>query len=191
MCLPGCSVNSTKHGHVEGDSELGDGDDWSEEEKPIFTEGLRRSKRQVRRGQRTVQTETKYIELMVVNDHELVGVKLLSPYLCNCCMKPADLYIYKEQLNTRIVLVAMETWSSENRVSVGDDALLTLRDFMKYRKESIKERCDTVHLFSWVQSPAGLVSFPSKRLAAGDCRCPDPWLGCIMEDTGYALFKLQ
>lgn len=30
---------------------------------------------QVRRGQRTVQTETKYIELMVVNDHELVGVK--------------------------------------------------------------------------------------------------------------------
>ena len=64
-----------------------------------------------------------------------------------CCVQ-----IYKEQLNTRIVLVAMETWSSENRVSVGDDALLTLRDFMKYRKESIKERCDTVHLFSCVQS---------------------------------------
>lgn len=56
--------------------------------------------------------------------------------------------IYKEQLNTRIVLVAMETWAYENRVSVGDDALLTLRDFMKYRKESIKERCDAVHLFS-------------------------------------------
>lgn len=56
--------------------------------------------------------------------------------------------IYKEQLNTRIVLVAMDTWSSENGISVGDDALLTLRDFMKYRKESIKERCDAVHLFS-------------------------------------------
>lgn len=48
---------------------------------------------QVRRGQRTVQTETKYIELMVVNDHELVGVKLtaprcfLLPYLCNCSTK--------------------------------------------------------------------------------------------------------
>ncbi|TNN47223.1 Disintegrin and metalloproteinase domain-containing protein 11 [Liparis tanakae] len=26
-----------------------------------------------------------------------------------------------------------------------------------------------------------------ERLAAGDCRCPDPWLGCIMEDTGYYL----
>lgn len=46
---------------------------------------------QVRRGQRTVQTETKYIELMVVNDHELVGVKLtrslLLPYLLNSFMK--------------------------------------------------------------------------------------------------------
>lgn len=46
----------------------------------------------------------------------------------------------------------METWVSENRVAVGDDALLTLRDFMKYRKESIKERCDAVHLFSCVLS---------------------------------------
>lgn len=42
----------------------------------------------------------------------------------------------------------METWSSENKIAVVDDALLTLRDFMKYRKESIKERCDAVHLFS-------------------------------------------
>lgn len=56
--------------------------------------------------------------------------------------------IYKDQLNTRIVLVAMETWSIENRISVGDDALLTLRDFMKYRRASIRERCDAVHLLS-------------------------------------------
>lgn len=71
--------------------------------------------------------------------------------------------IYKEQLNTRIVLVAMETWSSENKISVGDDALLTLRDFMKYRKESIKERCDAVHLFSY----AGFLAFllPLKLLS--------------------------
>ncbi|XP_073181694.1 disintegrin and metalloproteinase domain-containing protein 11 isoform X3 [Lepidochelys kempii] len=25
------------------------------------------------------------------------------------------------------------------------------------------------------------------RSSAGDCRCPDSWLGCIMEDTGYYL----
>lgn len=33
--------------HSEGDGELKDGDEWSEEEKPVFTGGLRRSKRQV------------------------------------------------------------------------------------------------------------------------------------------------
>lgn len=32
----------------------------------------------MRRGQRTVQTETKYIELMVVNDYELVRVMLTA-----------------------------------------------------------------------------------------------------------------
>uniref|UniRef100_A0A3B4GFI3 ADAM metallopeptidase domain 11 n=1 Tax=Pundamilia nyererei TaxID=303518 RepID=A0A3B4GFI3_9CICH len=179
---------------------------------------------QVRRGQRTVQTETKYIELMVVNDYELLRrsttqTKIFSKSVVNM----ADL-IYKEQLNTRIVLVAMETWSSENRVAVGDDPLLTLRDFMKYRKESIKERVDAVHLFSGrtfmssrseaayiggicsLTRGGGINEFGSvgpmaitlsqslgqnigmlrnkERTAAGDCRCPDPWLGCIMEDTG-------
>lgn len=79
--------------------------------------------------------------------------------------------IYKEQLNTRIVLVAMETWSSENKISVGDDALLTLRDFMKYRKEGIKERCDAVHLFSCARFLAFLLPLkflsvkPSHRLS--------------------------
>uniref|UniRef100_A0A671XZL5 ADAM metallopeptidase domain 11 n=1 Tax=Sparus aurata TaxID=8175 RepID=A0A671XZL5_SPAAU len=190
---------------------------------------------QVRRGQRTVQTETKYIELMVVNDHELVVIVLMFfwSHVLTCfiilvhCLHFSRVQIYKEQLNTRIVLVAMETWSSENRVSVGDDALLTLRDFMKYRKESIKERCDAVHLFSGrtfmssrseaayiggicsLTRGGGINEFGSvgpmaitlcqslgqnigmlrnkERPAAGDCRCPDPWLGCIMEDTGYYL----
>uniref|UniRef100_A0A672FAB3 Peptidase M12B domain-containing protein n=1 Tax=Salarias fasciatus TaxID=181472 RepID=A0A672FAB3_SALFA len=179
---------------------------------------------------RTVQTETKYIELMVVNDYELVMFKALrrsttqTKIFAKSVVNMADL-IYKEQLNTRIVLVAMETWSSENKVSIGDDALLTLRDFMKYRKESIRERCDAVHLFSGrtfmssrseaayiggicsLTRGGGINEFGSvgpmaitlsqslgqnigmlrnkERTAAGDCRCPDPWLGCIMEDTGY------
>lgn len=41
---------------------------------------------QVRRGQRTVQTETKYIELMVVNDYELVRVMLTALSLFNLCL---------------------------------------------------------------------------------------------------------
>ncbi|KAM3859950.1 disintegrin and metalloproteinase domain-containing protein 11 [Diretmus argenteus] len=235
---PGCSVNSTQpggqtdsdsdgDGEEEGDGEMENGGDWFE---PVFTEGLRRSKRQVRRGQRTVQTETKYIELMVINDYDLfVQLRRSTSQTRNfakAVVNMADV-IYKEQLNTRIVLVAMETWSSHNMVSVGDDSLLTLRDFMKYRKENIKERSDATHLFSgrtFLSSRSGTayiggicsltrgggvneygnvgpmaitlsqslgqnigMMWNKERPNAGDCRCPDPWLGCIMEDTGYYL----
>ncbi|KFR09042.1 Disintegrin and metalloproteinase domain-containing protein 22, partial [Opisthocomus hoazin] len=43
--------------------------------------------------------------------------------------------IYKEQLNTRIVLVAMETWAAEDRIRVGEDSLETLHEFAKSRRE--------------------------------------------------------
>lgn len=56
--------------------------------------------------------------------------------------------IFREQLNTRIVLVAMETWSADNKFNIDDDPMVTLREFMKYRKDFIKEKCDSVHLFS-------------------------------------------
>lgn len=56
--------------------------------------------------------------------------------------------IYQEQLNTRIVLVAMETWTSKNMMPVVEDPLITLQNFMKYRKDNIREQSDVVHLFS-------------------------------------------
>ncbi|KAF5880268.1 disintegrin and metalloproteinase domain-containing protein 11-like isoform X2, partial [Clarias magur] len=123
----------------------------AESDGPTFTHGLRRVKRQIRRPPRTVQTETKYIELLVVNDYDLF-VQLhrstaLTRNFAKAIVNMADA-IYKEQLNTRLVLVAMETWSSQNMVSVGDDPLMTLRDFMKYRRENIKEKSDAAHLFS-------------------------------------------
>nr|XP_029485393.1 disintegrin and metalloproteinase domain-containing protein 11 isoform X1 [Oncorhynchus nerka] len=230
---PGCSLNSsdTEGNSVNDSDPAGDDGILSEPEEPIFTEeGLSRSKRQVRRGQRTVQTETKYIELMVVNDHDLfVQLRRSSSQTRNFAKAVVNMAdaIYKDQLNTRIVLVAMETWSSQNMVSVGNDPLLTLRDFMKYRKESIKERSDATHLFSgrtFQSSRSGTayiggicsltrgggvneygnvgpmaitlcqslgqnigMMWNKERPTAGDCRCPDPWLGCIMEDTGYYL----
>ncbi|XP_042161236.1 disintegrin and metalloproteinase domain-containing protein 11 isoform X2 [Oncorhynchus tshawytscha] len=230
---PGCSLNSsdTEGNSVNDSDPAGDDGILSEPEEPIFTEeGLSRSKRQVRRGQRTVQTETKYIELMVVNDHDLfVQLRRSSSQTRNFAKAVVNMAdaIYKDQLNTRIVLVAMETWSSQNMVSVGNDPLLTLRDFMKYRKESIKEHSDATHLFSgrtFQSSRSGTayiggicsltrgggvneygnvgpmaitlcqslgqnigMMWNKERPTAGDCRCPDPWLGCIMEDTGYYL----
>ena len=61
---------------------------------------------------------------------------------------PSSPQIYKEQLNTRIVLVAMETWAAEDRIRVGEDSLETLHEFAKSRREGPAARSDTVHLFS-------------------------------------------
>uniref|UniRef100_A0A3Q0RXG8 ADAM metallopeptidase domain 11 n=1 Tax=Amphilophus citrinellus TaxID=61819 RepID=A0A3Q0RXG8_AMPCI len=111
----------------EWDGRGGDGDDDRPDRvrEQQASEGLRRSKRSVRKP--SVQTETKYIELMVVNDNDM---------------------IYQEQLNTRIVLVAMETWTSKNMMPVVEDPLITLQNFMKYKKDNIREQSDVVHLFS-------------------------------------------
>ncbi|XP_061700980.1 disintegrin and metalloproteinase domain-containing protein 11-like isoform X4 [Syngnathoides biaculeatus] len=189
---------------------------------------LRRSKRFVRRP--SVQTETKYIELMVVNDNDMI-VQLRrsgsqTKNFAKAVVNMADA-IFREQLNTRIVLVAMETWTSKNMAPVVEDPLTTLQNFMKYRRDNIREESDVVQLFSGrtFQSgrsgtayTAGVCSrtrggginefgsvgamaitlcqslgqnigmrWNNARNSAGDCRCPDTWLGCIMEDTGYYL----
>uniref|UniRef100_A0A8C1J5T1 ADAM metallopeptidase domain 22 n=1 Tax=Cyprinus carpio TaxID=7962 RepID=A0A8C1J5T1_CYPCA len=98
-----------------------------------------------------VSDETKYIELMVINDHLMYKKHRLSVGQTNNYAKSvvnmADLY-FKEQLNTKIVLVAMETWAADNRFNINDDPMVTLREFMKYRRDFIKEKCDSVHLFS-------------------------------------------
>uniref|UniRef100_A0A3Q3ELH1 ADAM metallopeptidase domain 22 n=1 Tax=Labrus bergylta TaxID=56723 RepID=A0A3Q3ELH1_9LABR len=98
-----------------------------------------------------IEDETKYIELMVINDHLMYKKHRLSVGHTNNYAKSvvnmADM-IFKEQLNTRIVLVAMETWSADNKFNIDDNPMVTLREFMKYRKDFIKEKCDSVHLFS-------------------------------------------
>ncbi|XP_072507651.1 disintegrin and metalloproteinase domain-containing protein 22 isoform X1 [Notamacropus eugenii] len=112
---------------------------------------LKRSKRQLRRHPRNVEEETKYVELMIVNDHLMFKKHRLSVMHTNTYAKSvvnmADL-IYKEQLKTRIVLVAMETWAADNKFTISEKPLTTLREFMKYRKDFIKEKSDAVHLFS-------------------------------------------
>uniref|UniRef100_I3JFY8 ADAM metallopeptidase domain 22 n=1 Tax=Oreochromis niloticus TaxID=8128 RepID=I3JFY8_ORENI len=101
---------------------------------------------------RSVEDETKYIELMVINDHLMYKKHRLSVGHTNNNAKTvvniADM-IFREQLNTRIVLVAMETWSADNKFNIDDgDPMVTLKEFMKYRKDFIKEKCDSVHLFA-------------------------------------------
>ncbi|KAG9280013.1 disintegrin and metalloproteinase domain-containing protein 11-like [Astyanax mexicanus] len=192
------------------------------------TEGLKRTKRRVSRPR--VHTETKYIELMIINDFEMfVQLRRSTTQTRNFAKAVVNMAdaIYKEQLNTRIVLVAMETWTSGNPVSVVPEPLITLQNFMQYRRESVQENPDSVQLLSGstfqssrsgsaytggvcsITQGGGINEYGSVgsvavslcqslgqnigmkwnniRNAAGDCRCPDAWLGCIMEDTGYYL----
>ncbi|XP_077475217.1 disintegrin and metalloproteinase domain-containing protein 11-like isoform X2 [Stigmatopora argus] len=204
------------------------GDDRMETPPRDTSDAPKRSKRSARRP--SVQAETKYIELMVVNDNDMI-VQLRrsgsqTKNFAKAVVNMADA-IYKEQLNTRIVLVAMETWTSKNMVPVVEDPLNTLQNFMKYRRDNIRERSDAVQLFSGrtFQSARSGTAFTGGvcsasrggginefgnvgamaitlcqslgqnigmkwnhvRDSAGDCRCPDTWLGCIMEETGYYL----
>uniref|UniRef100_A0A667G354 ADAM metallopeptidase domain 22 n=1 Tax=Lynx canadensis TaxID=61383 RepID=A0A667G354_LYNCA len=121
--------------------------------KFILKPAPKRSKRQLRRHPRNVEEETKYIELMIVNDHLMFKKHRLSVVHTNTYAKSvvnmADL-IYKDQLKTRIVLVAMETWAADNKFAISENPLITLREFMKYRRDFIKEKSDAVHLFSYV-----------------------------------------
>ncbi|XP_048463812.1 disintegrin and metalloproteinase domain-containing protein 22 [Rhincodon typus] len=112
---------------------------------------LFRKKRQTRRFRRNVQDETKYIELMVVNDHFMFKKHRLSVGLTNNFAKSivnmVDM-IFKEELNTRIVLVAMETWSIDNKFTIDMNPQVTLREFMKYKRDFITVKSDAIHLFS-------------------------------------------
>lgn len=58
--------------------------------------------------------------------------------------------IFKEHLNTRVVLVAMEIWTDKDHIPISVMPLDMLRDFSKYRQQHIKQHADAVHLFSWV-----------------------------------------
>ena len=44
----------------------------------------------------------------------------------------------------------METWAAEYKFAISENPLITLREFMKYRRDFIKEKSDAVHLFSYV-----------------------------------------
>uniref|UniRef100_A0A8C1C410 ADAM metallopeptidase domain 23a n=1 Tax=Cyprinus carpio carpio TaxID=630221 RepID=A0A8C1C410_CYPCA len=56
--------------------------------------------------------------------------------------------IFKEQLNTRVVLVAVEIWTDRDRIPLSVKPLEMLRDFSKYRQQNININADGVHLFT-------------------------------------------
>ncbi|KAM9308132.1 disintegrin and metalloproteinase domain-containing protein 22 [Gastrophryne carolinensis] len=130
---------------------------WSMNETSVKfpnTKRSRRKKRNVHQLPSNVKDETKYVEMLIVNDHLMYKKHRLSVGQTNNYAKSvvnmADL-IYKEQLNTRIVLVAMETWATDDRFTINENPLHTLKEFVKYRKDLIKDKIDVAHLFSGSQ----------------------------------------
>uniref|UniRef100_A0AAQ5ZLR1 ADAM metallopeptidase domain 23a n=1 Tax=Amphiprion ocellaris TaxID=80972 RepID=A0AAQ5ZLR1_AMPOC len=57
-------------------------------------------------------------------------------------------YIFKDQLHTRVVLVAVEIWTDKDHIPISVRPLEMLRDFGKYRQQSIKHHADSVQLLS-------------------------------------------
>ncbi|XP_067844328.1 disintegrin and metalloproteinase domain-containing protein 23-like [Heptranchias perlo] len=108
----------------------------------------RRRRRAVHHG---VFYEIKYLELMIINDHKMYKRHGSSRARTNNFAKSVvnllD-FIFKEQLNTRVVLVAMETWSDKDKIEVGQDQMQALRSFSKYRQQFVKEQADSVQLLS-------------------------------------------
>uniref|UniRef100_A0A8C3SNH1 ADAM metallopeptidase domain 23 n=1 Tax=Chelydra serpentina TaxID=8475 RepID=A0A8C3SNH1_CHESE len=110
----------------------------------------RRRKRAVS-ASRGIFEEMKYLELMIVNDHKMFKKHRSShAYTSNFAKSVVNLVdaIYKEQLNTRVVLVAVETWSDRDRINIRPDPLQMLHEFSKYRQYYIKQHTDAVHLLS-------------------------------------------
>uniref|UniRef100_A0A4W3H496 ADAM metallopeptidase domain 23 n=1 Tax=Callorhinchus milii TaxID=7868 RepID=A0A4W3H496_CALMI len=100
---------------------------------------------------RSVFSEMKYLELMIVNDHKMYKLHRSSrAHVNNFAKSVINLIdsIFTEQLNTRVVVVAVETWSDKDKVEVSQDQMQTLWSFSKYRQQYIKQQADTVQLLS-------------------------------------------
>ncbi|XP_026768415.1 disintegrin and metalloproteinase domain-containing protein 23 isoform X2 [Pangasianodon hypophthalmus] len=109
---------------------------------------LRRRKK--RAMPRNVFEEMKYIELMIVSDHNMFKRQKTKQQTRNFAKSVVNLVdaVFTEQLNTRVVLVAMEIWTDKDHIPISVMPLDMLRDFSKYRQQHIRQHADAVHLFS-------------------------------------------
>uniref|UniRef100_A0A3Q3DT41 ADAM metallopeptidase domain 23 n=1 Tax=Hippocampus comes TaxID=109280 RepID=A0A3Q3DT41_HIPCM len=95
--------------------------------------------------------EMKYLEIMIVSDHSMYKrhkTKQHTRNFAKSVVNLVDAQVFKEQLRTRVVLVALEIWTDKDQIPVSVRPLEMLRDFSKYRQQSIKHHADAVHLFN-------------------------------------------
>ncbi|XP_037344174.2 disintegrin and metalloproteinase domain-containing protein 23 isoform X2 [Pungitius pungitius] len=130
-----------------------DSEEEVEEEEQLFSDldDLSWLKRRKKRAMpRNVFEEMKYLEIMIVSDHSMYKRHKTKQHTRNFAKSVVNFVdaIFKEQLHTRVVLVAVEIWTDKDQIPVSVRPLEMLRDFSKYRQQSIKHHADVVHLFS-------------------------------------------
>ena len=92
-----------------------------------------------KRRRRDVFTETKYVELLIINDNrqfEANGKNLSRTTLRAKQIANLVDAIFKP-LNIRVALVAMETWTVSDKIKSDDDAETYLSNLMKYRHKKL------------------------------------------------------
>uniref|UniRef100_A0A672LZ58 ADAM metallopeptidase domain 23a n=1 Tax=Sinocyclocheilus grahami TaxID=75366 RepID=A0A672LZ58_SINGR len=99
---------------------------------------------------RNIFEEIKYLEIMIVADHNTFKRHKSKKHTRNFAKSVVNFVdaIFKEQLNTRVVLVAVEIWTDRDRIPLSVKPLEMLRDFSKYRQQNININADAVHLFT-------------------------------------------
>ncbi|TRY88878.1 hypothetical protein DNTS_016952, partial [Danionella cerebrum] len=107
----------------------------------------RRTKRAIPRN---MFEEMRYIELMIVTDHNMFRRQKTKQHTRNYAKSVVNVVdaIFKEHLNTRVVLVGMEIWTERDLIPLGVNPFQMLRDFSRYRQKEIKQNADAVHLFT-------------------------------------------
>lgn len=108
-----------------------------------------------RRVRRNAFTETKYVELVIINDHkqfEACGKNLTKTNLRAKQIANMVDAIFKP-LNVRVALVAIETWDVADMVKADDDADTYLSNLVKYRKRKllVEHPNDVTQLLTGVQ----------------------------------------
>uniref|UniRef100_A0A3Q1GXM2 ADAM metallopeptidase domain 23 n=1 Tax=Acanthochromis polyacanthus TaxID=80966 RepID=A0A3Q1GXM2_9TELE len=130
-----------------------DSEEQEEEEEQLFSEldELSWLKRRKKRAMpRNVFEEMKYLEVMIVSDHNMYKRHKNKQHTRNFAKSVVNLVdgIFKDQLHTRVVLVAVEIWTDKDHIPISVRPLEMLRDFAKYRQQSIKHHADSVQLLS-------------------------------------------
>ncbi|CAB1328533.1 unnamed protein product [Coregonus sp. 'balchen'] len=99
---------------------------------------------------RNVFEEMKYLEIMIVSDHNMYKRHKTKQHTRNFAKSVVNFVdaIFKEHLHTRVVLVAVEIWTDKDQIPISVKPLDMLKDFSKYRAQSIKQHADAVHLFT-------------------------------------------